>query len=133
MPNRLVCSGYMVALSVLGCMACVHVVSVSLSLSGSSSKHIFPRLELVLPWGDSVCEEISEAYNVRVPVAATREVQVQVCRMVPKLVPITIYPCSNAGSGSNSVGVGCAACGGVPTPAPVVGCGNCGHCANCCR
>ncbi len=81
---------------------------------------------------DTVNEEITEEYTVRVPVASAKEVQVQVCRMVPKLVPTTIYPCcgdSGVGSGTSmgypagAVGCGgcqggCAGCSGTPTVAP---------------
>ena len=45
---------------------------------------------------ETVNEEVSEAYTVSVPVATSKEVQVQVCRMVPKLVPVIIYPCAEA-------------------------------------
>lgn len=80
---------------------------------------------------DTVTEEVSEAYTVRVPVQSTKEVQVQVSRMVPKLVPMTIYPCSSAGQ--RAVG-GCASCG-TPTLAPQLqqsGCAGCDNgCAGC--
>jgi len=84
---------------------------------------------------DTVMEEVTEEYTVRVPVASTTEVQVQVCRMVPKLVPITIFPCSNAASGmiasacySGSPSVGCVDCAGAPTLAPALdGCTSCGQ------
>lgn len=92
---------------------------------------------------ETVSEEITEEYTVQVPVATSKEVQVQVCRMVPKLVPVTIYPCSQSmvsvGSGtmdgSSMMGSGCATCGGTPTPAPAMaptmistgaGCAACG-------
>ncbi len=45
---------------------------------------------------DRVPAEKVETYIVRVPVTVLKEVQVQVCRMVPQLVPETINPC-NAG------------------------------------
>ncbi|MEZ6076400.1 MAG: hypothetical protein R3C56_12295 [Pirellulaceae bacterium] len=54
---------------------------------------------------DTVVEDVTEEYTVRVPVLTSKEVQVQVCRMVPKLVPVTIYPCS--GSAGNSCCLGC--------------------------
>lgn len=89
---------------------------------------------------DTVCEEVTEEYTVRVAVPSSKEVQVQSCRMVPKLVPITIYPCSGNGQ-SNGGGLGfgagnggCATCGGTPTMAPAVsGCATCGQpaCTTC--
>ncbi len=71
---------------------------------------------------ETVNEEVSEEYTVSVPVATTKEVQVQVCRMVPKLVPVTIYPCAEAQQSG-----GCAnGCGGSPTYAPAsAGCSGC--------
>ncbi len=81
---------------------------------------------------ETIAEEISEAYTVSVPVATTKEVQVQVCRMVPKLVPVTIYPCANTNQGIE-VGNGCAGCG-TPNLAPAMtnGCAGCvGGCAGC--
>ena len=90
---------------------------------------------------DTVNEELTEEYTVRVPVSGSKEVQVQSCRMVPKLVPITIYPCSGNGQsngGAVSYGVstgGCAGCAsGSPTLAPAVGgCNSCGQpaCTSC--
>lgn len=63
---------------------------------------------------ETVNEEASEEYTVTVPVATTREVQVQVCRMVPKLVPVTIYPCACAEAPQQdygcAAGCGCADC-----------------------
>jgi hypothetical protein len=93
---------------------------------------------------DTVQEEIAEEYTVKVPVCVNKETQVQVCRMVPKLVPVIIYPCSSAGSqlmnsGSGVYGgntAGCTHCGGTPTMAPVQGgCASCGQasCATCPR
>ena len=81
---------------------------------------------------DTVSEDVTEEYTVRVPVATSKEVQVQACRMVPKLVPLTIYPCSPTSAGSYGAGggnAGCASCGGSPTPAPAVssGCNACGQ------
>lgn len=74
---------------------------------------------------DTVNEEVTEEYTVRVPVASTREVQVQVCKMVPKVVPVTIYPCSSAGQQTiqGSVG-GCTTCGSPTPAAPYVVPGN---------
>ncbi len=86
---------------------------------------------------DTVQEEVTEDYTVRVPVSVAKETQVQVCRMVPKLVPVTVYPCSSAGSALMNGGTsGCTSCGTqVPTlaPAPMNGCSNCstGACTSC--
>lgn len=80
---------------------------------------------------DTVNEEITEEYSVRVPFASSKEVQVQVCRMVPKLVPVTIYPCSS-NPGVISAGAlngGCANCGGTPTMAPSPTTAGCAACA----
>ncbi|MCC7336045.1 MAG: ferredoxin [Pirellulaceae bacterium] len=81
---------------------------------------------------DTVVEDVTEEYTVRVPVLTSKEVQVQVCRMVPKLVPVTIYPCSGSAGNSAAWGAGiggCAACGGTPTLAPAIGsgCASCGQ------
>ncbi|MDX1928029.1 MAG: ferredoxin [Pirellulaceae bacterium] len=76
---------------------------------------------------ETVNEEISEEYTVSVPVTTTKEVQVQVCRMVPKLVPITIYPCAEG----QPVG-GCANGCGSPTLAPAVPSAGCSGCASGC-
>ncbi len=48
----------------------------------------------------TIQEEVSEPYTVKVPVTTYKEVQVQVSRMVPKIVPVTIYPCSQTGATS---------------------------------
>ncbi len=78
---------------------------------------------------ETVNEEVSEEYQVTVPVATTKEVQVQVCRMVPKLVPITIYPCADV----QHTGGGCAnSCGGSPTMAPGMPSAGCSGCASGC-
>lgn len=77
---------------------------------------------------ETVNEEVSEEYTVSVPVSTMKEVQVQVCRMVPKLVPVTIYPCGEAQQAG-----GCASgCGGSPTLAPAVPNAGCSGCANGC-
>lgn len=39
---------------------------------------------------DQVAEDVVEEYTVRVPVPSYREIQVQVCKLVPDLVPVTI-------------------------------------------
>ncbi len=78
---------------------------------------------------ETVNEEVSEQYTVSVPVATTKEVQVQVCRMVPKLVPVTIYPCAEVQQAG-----GCAnGCGGSPTPAPAMFNAGCSGCASGCE
>jgi hypothetical protein len=82
---------------------------------------------------ETIQEEVSEPYTVRVPVPAYREQQVQVARMVPKLVPITINPCqANVSQGAvsygNTMGCGTAVggggygCYGTPTLAPAHPC-----------
>ncbi len=57
---------------------------------------------------DHVAEEVVEEYTVQVQVPSMREVQVQVCKMVPKLVPYTYNPCSEGGAtvGDGSMGTG---------------------------
>lgn len=70
---------------------------------------------------DTVQEELTEQYTVKVPVTNYREQVVQVAKIVPKLVPITINPCQevvNPTTVSYGTSVGCGA------PAPVAsGCG----------
>jgi hypothetical protein len=61
---------------------------------------------------EQVAEEVVEEYTVAVQVPTMKEVQVQVCKMVPKLVPYTYSPCATAGSSSES---GTAPCGSVST------------------
>jgi len=78
---------------------------------------------------ETVNEEVSEEYTVTVPVATTKGVQVQVCRMVPKLVPVTIYP---SAAGQQSGSGGCGDCGGTPTLVPPVGGSGCSGCASGC-
>lgn len=79
---------------------------------------------------ETVNEEVSEEYTVTVPVATVKEVQVQVCRMVPKLVPVTIYP---SAVGSQACASGCSDCGSAPaTHAPVAGGAGCSGCAGGC-
>ncbi len=39
---------------------------------------------------EQIAEDVVEEYTIKVPVPSYREVQVQVCKMVPKLVPVTI-------------------------------------------
>ncbi len=68
---------------------------------------------------DTVYEDVTEEYTVSVPVASSKEVQVQVCRMVPKLVPVTIYPCQSS-QGTTSEGCNCGPGLIAPSPAPTV-------------
>lgn len=75
---------------------------------------------------DTVCEDEVEEYTVSVPVCVMKEVQVQVCKMVPRLVEEVIYPCGS-GSAGMAAGAGCGAgdCGA----AVEAGCGGCGAAA----
>lgn len=77
---------------------------------------------------ETVNEEVSEEYTVSVPVSTVKEVQVQVCRMVPKLVPVTIYPCAG---GSDTAAACAGGCAGTPSPAPALN-GGCSGCASGC-
>jgi hypothetical protein len=74
---------------------------------------------------DTVCEDEVEEYTVSVPVCVMKEVQVQVCKMVPRLVEEVITPCSS-GSAGMAAGAGCGSgdCGAATT-----GCGGCGAAA----
>ena len=80
---------------------------------------------------ETVTEDVVEEYVVNVQVPTTREVQVQVCKMVPKLVPYTFNPCSSATTTNGYSTNGSAGCGCgeaiQATPAPSVMSGaNCG-------
>lgn len=82
---------------------------------------------------DQVAEDVVEEYTVPVTVPTMKEVQVQVCRMVPRLVPVTIDPCAQGqGTGANgcagcgSTG-GCAGCGSTSSPVAVPQSGCCGN------
>jgi hypothetical protein len=55
---------------------------------------------------ETVQEEISEEYTVCVPVTSYRDQQVQVMKMVPKLVPVTINPCQASVPADSSVSYG---------------------------
>ncbi len=93
---------------------------------------------------ETVQEEYSEAYTVRVPFTAYRDVQVQVSRMVPKMVPVTIYPCSGNATQAPTSAAGCNSCGSqsasillsppqsLPAPSQT-GCPTCGQvgCRSC--
>jgi hypothetical protein len=59
---------------------------------------------------DQVPDHRIEEYTVRVPVPVVREVDVQVTRMVPKVVSVTVNPCGGTG----------AAAAGQPVPITVV-------------
>ncbi len=81
---------------------------------------------------DTVCEDVVEEYTVSVPVCVMKEEQVQVCKMVPRLVEEVVYPCCGAaaavssGCGSGDCGAvtegGCGGCGAAATPVST-GCG----------
>ena len=66
---------------------------------------------------ETVSEDVLEDYVVSVQVPTTKEVQVQVCKMVPKLVAYTFNPCAASTSGYSTGGVSGCGCG-VPAPAP---------------
>ena len=53
---------------------------------------------------EQVAEEVVEEYTVQVQVPSMKEVQVQVCKMVPKLVPYTFNPCCAASAGATLTG-----------------------------
>ncbi len=81
---------------------------------------------------ETVTEDVVEDYTVSVQVPTTKEVQVQVCKMVPKLVAYTFNPCAGVGASSGvstsgsymSGSAGGCGCGTpVPTAAPASGCG----------
>lgn len=83
---------------------------------------------------ETVEEAVTEEYTIRVPYTVTKEIQVPVCRMVPKLVAYQVNLCLQAGGSVYGSGVGmggCVGCGvqvgcpggcGSAAPAP---CGNC--------
>ena len=84
---------------------------------------------------ETVSEDEVEEYVVSVQVPTTREVQVQVCKMVPKLVAYTFNPCANVGgssgcsTGCSTVGTtmdgsagGCGCGASVPVSSPSSGC-----------
>ena len=60
---------------------------------------------------DRVCEDQVEEYTVCVPYCVMEERQVQVCKMVPKLVEEIIHPCGNS---SASGACGCNAVAAAP-------------------
>lgn len=49
---------------------------------------------------ETVVEDVLEDYTVSVQVPVVKEVQVQVCKMVPKLVPYTFNPCASGSTSS---------------------------------
>lgn len=75
---------------------------------------------------DRVAEHVIEDYTVCVPVCVQKEQQVQVCKMVPRLVEETINPCmcGDADSSASGAGAGCggAAGCGCAAPAPCSSC-----------
>lgn len=73
---------------------------------------------------ETVTEDLVEEYTVNVQVPTTKEVQVQVCKMVPKLVPYTFHPCATVGCGATSSSASGCGCGTpAPVAAPASGCG----------
>jgi hypothetical protein len=54
---------------------------------------------------ETVTEDVIEEYVVSVQVPVTKEVKVQVCKMVPKLVPYTFNPCAGTSVSSGALGV----------------------------
>lgn len=68
---------------------------------------------------ETVVEDVLEDYTVSVQVPVVKEVQVQVCKMVPKLVPYTFNPCA---SGSTTL-MGGQVLGGPAGTASGCGCG----------
>ncbi len=88
---------------------------------------------------ETVVEDVVEDYVVSVQVPVTKEVQVQVCKMVPKLVAYTFNPCATVGGSSVNAAGNASDCGcGVQGAAPVVapnhggcGCGSVHHTSNC--
>jgi hypothetical protein len=82
---------------------------------------------------ETITEDVVEEYVANVQVPTTKEVQVQVCKMVPKLVPYTFNPCSNAattngystnGSTTNgSSGCGCGSAAPAMNATSGVNCG----------
>lgn len=61
---------------------------------------------------EQVTEQVVEDYTVQVSVPTTKEAQVQVMRMVPKLVPYTYTPCcSSTSTGGYSVDGAASGCG----------------------
>lgn len=76
---------------------------------------------------ETVVEDVVEDYVVSVQVPVTKEVQVQVCKMVPKLVAYTFNPCATvSGSASSGTGCGCGIQGAAPVAAPSHGGCGCG-------
>lgn len=78
---------------------------------------------------EQVAEDVVEEYSIKVPVQSYREVQVQVAKMVPKLVPVTIQtaaPASVCTTTSHvhvlngSEGCGVSACHGASASFPFI-------------
>jgi len=97
------------------------------------TKKVYTSVPVTVTRYDSVAEDVVEEYTVSVPVCVMKEVQVQVCKMVPRLVEEVIDPCAAGASSSGSnvapmTGSGCgsaAGCGAVSDG----GCGGCGAAA----
>ncbi len=66
---------------------------------------------------ETVTEDIVEEYSVNVQVPTTREIQVQVCKMVPKLVAYTFNPCATFGASSGMSNSGCGCGSAAPAAA----------------
>jgi len=86
---------------------------------------------------DQVAEEVVEEYTVAIQVPTMKEVTVQVCKMVPKMVPYNYSPCANGSSSegfsssstsSGSMMSGCGddsrGCGAVDPVTSGCGCGS---------
>jgi len=76
---------------------------------------------------DRVASEVVEEYTVTVPVCETELREVQVCKMVPKLVEETIYPCTESTTVSSGSSGGCSGCGSTVIVPQVqsIPCGSC--------
>ena len=61
---------------------------------------------------DRVAQEQVEEYTVTVPYTDTEERQVQVCKMVPRLVEETVSPCCDGGSSVSGSSMGASSMGG---------------------
>ena len=72
---------------------------------------------------ETVAEDVVEEYTVSVQVPTTKEVQVQVCKMVPKLVAYTFNPCANASVSGSQTGAGCGCGNPAPVASPSANCG----------
>ena len=62
---------------------------------------------------DRVAEEVVEEYTVCVPYTVSEERQVQVCKMVPKLVATVINPCDCAAGTATAAAAGATTASGA--------------------